>query len=541
MVRVALASILSLSLLGLFLFIVSALVFAFGDLYGAFGLGGLLLLEAILFILVWRVGPKINDWMYGWLYGAKFLKEEEFIDQYPELSDFVFEVCKAEKISAPRIAIIEDDNPQAFTYGSDYWNARLVITRGITKILDKTEQKAVLAHELGHIVHRDFIVMTLASFILTALYTIGRAFTRTSGDSDRKGSGYLMIIGAISLVFYYIGTYLLLYLSRTREYWADEYAKEKTGSGNYLASALVKIAYGIVSSHDSKKTKELMEGTRTLGIFDHKNAKNFGLVGSDFVQNGDRNTVVSAMVYDFHNLWAFWLELSSSHPLTGKRIQALLENEKKPVFDVAAAKNFAFDKNRHYKEFAVDWLAAKAGVLLGVSGFIIGILSGSFNSGIGMGFLFGGVGLVGAALYKYPSGKPVTASVDQLMSDVYASPVRGKPCALDGELIGRGVPGYALSEDFMFQDKTGLIYVDYQHSIPVLGDLFFAFTKAKSMVGQKASAQGWFFRGFGQFVALDTLQAGGQTLKSRQKTLTLFFAVLACVLGLGLLLMGVGG
>ncbi|MBI2445224.1 M48 family metalloprotease [Candidatus Micrarchaeota archaeon] len=539
MVRVALASILSLSLLGLFLFIISALVFWFGDLYGAFGLGGMLLLEAILFILVWRIGPKINDWMYGWLYGAKFLTEEEFIQRYPELSDFVFETCKNEKISAPRVAIIEDDNPQAFTYGSDYWNARLIFTRGITKLLNEDEQKAVIAHELGHIVHRDFIVMTLGAFILTALYTIGRVFTRTSGDSDRKGSGYLMIIGVISLVFYYVGTYILLYLSRTREYWADEYSKEKTSSGNALASALVKIAYGIVSSSNSEKTKDLMEGTRTLGIFDHKNAKNFGLVGSDYVQNGDRNTVVSAMVYDFHNLWAFWLELSSSHPLTGKRIQALLAGEKKPLFDVAAAKNFAFDKNRHYKEFVTDWLVSKAGLLLGFVGFIAGLGTGSFGVALGLGLLIGGFGLLGAGLYRFPSvaSRP-NVSVDQLMADVYASPVRGKPCSLDGELIGRGVPGFALSEDFMFQDKTGLIYLDYQHAIPVLGDLFFAVSKAKALVGQKAAANGWFFRGFGQHVALDTLQAGGQTLKSRQKMLTLFFAGLLCALGLGLMLMG---
>ncbi len=539
MVRVALASILSLSLLGLFLFIISALVFWFGDLYGAFGLGGLLILEAVLFILVWRIGPKINDWMYGWLYGAKFLKEEEFIQQYPELSDFIFEICKNEKISAPRIAIIEDDNPQAFTYGSDYWNARIIFTRGITKLLEKNEQKAVLAHELGHIVHRDFIVMTLASFILTALYTIGRVFTRGSDDSDSKGSGYLAIIGIISLILYYIGTYILLYLSRTREYWADEYAKEKTGSGNYLASALVKIAYGIVSAKDSEKTKNLMEGTRTLGIFDHKNAKNFGLVGSDYIQNGDRNTVVSAMVYDFHNLWAFWLELSSSHPLTGKRIQALLDGEKKPLFDVAAAKNFAFDKDRHYKEFITDWLVSKAGIVLGFFAFVAGMFTGSFGMAVGLGLLVGGLGLIGAGLYRFPSAQSLQGvTVDQLMADVYASPVRGKPCKLDGELIGRGVPGYALSEDFMFQDKTGLIYLDYQHAIPLLGDLFFAVTKAKAMVGQKASAQGWFFRGFGQFVALDTLNAGGQTLKSNQKTLTLFFAGLVSVIGVGIMLIG---
>ncbi|WP_338078437.1 M48 family metalloprotease [Clostridium tetanomorphum] len=60
----------------------------------------------------------------------------------------------------------------AFTYGHIPKNARLVVTTGILDILNEEEQKAVIAHELGHIKHYDFIVMMIVSLIPMILYDI---------------------------------------------------------------------------------------------------------------------------------------------------------------------------------------------------------------------------------------------------------------------------------------------------------------------------------------------------------------------------------
>ena len=528
----ALGSVLALSVLGLFLFIISALVFYLGDLYGAFGLVGLLVLEAILFIGVWRVSPWVSDKLYEWLYKLRWMTPEELSAQDSQLYKFLEATCKSEGIKTPRFGMIDDENPQAFTYGSDHWNARIVFTKGVFTFLNPDERRAVLAHELGHVVHRDFIVMTLASFILTALYTMGRVFLSSGKSSSNGGrkSGGLAFIGIISLAFYYVGTYVLLYLSRTREYWADEYAREKTGSGNYLASALVKIAYGIVSTVDTEKTKSLMEGTRTLGIYDFNSSKAFGLVGSDYVHNGDKQTVMNAIAFDLKNLWAFWLELSSSHPLTGKRIKQLLENEPSPVFDVRRAEVLDFDVNRHYGEFFADLAMKYLWLFLGViglTGFAFGLKAGLAGLLVGIG-----LGLFLRALYAFPSRAPSSTTIDDLMSDLYASPVRGRPCALNGELVGRGVPGFEFSEDFMFRDSTGLIYLDYQHGIPLLGNLLFAVTKAKSLLGGKAKCKGWFYRGLGQHVALDYLETSDGRIISRQKTLSLLGASAFAAIGL---------
>jgi Zn-dependent protease with chaperone function len=62
------------------------------------------------------------------------------------------------------------------------------------------------------------------------------------------------LIGLAALIAYYIGIYLLLYLSRTREYLADAFSANKV-EPRHLASALIKIAYGIVAIEDTEAAK----------------------------------------------------------------------------------------------------------------------------------------------------------------------------------------------------------------------------------------------------------------------------------------------
>src|SRR6185295_6140962 len=70
--------------------------------------------------------------------------------------------------------------------------------------------------------------------------------------------------------------YMLLFLSRSREYYADAFAAEETGNANALSLALVKIAYGLTRETPTPLSVKLMGGTRALGISDPKNASASG-------------------------------------------------------------------------------------------------------------------------------------------------------------------------------------------------------------------------------------------------------------------------
>jgi len=195
--------------------------------------------------LIWLVSPWITDFSLRWFNKLAWLDDATVKAKYPVVHQLTHAVADEYGFSAPSIGIIPDRNPTAFTYGLLRGNARIVLTEGLFEFLNEQETRAVVAHELGHIVNRDFIVMTAAGTLVQILYQVYAATTRAARGSDSKKSGGIVMVGIAALVMYYIGIFLLYYLSRTREYLADTFSAERV-EARHLASALVKIAYGML-------------------------------------------------------------------------------------------------------------------------------------------------------------------------------------------------------------------------------------------------------------------------------------------------------
>jgi Zn-dependent protease with chaperone function len=518
-VKVQVASLITLGLLsGFVLAIILAISYLSGYISWYFMIG----LTILFNLAVWLVGPTFSDLMYKWFYKITFYDYEQ-IKNYPYMQ-FVKRICDEHNMRVPKIGIIDDQNPTAFTYGSGKFNARIVLTKGLFTYLNEEELEAVLAHELGHVVHNDFIIMTIAATLLQILYEAYVILARVRhrkvglGKTGEKKGNYLVVVGYVSLLLHWIGTYILLYLSRTREYYADEFAAEKTGDPNHLSSALIKIAYGIAVVPDTGKTAHLLNNTRSLGIFDHKAAGEVGLV----YQNS-RNTiglVEKALAFDFLNPWATLHELKSTHPLIGKRVRALCKMTPSPAFDFERVLSVGVDKARLWKNFFKDFFIQHSTTILFFVyvGFLIRALaSGQFLARFSTTAVFMILIILFAFIkikYKYSLSGFKETSIIELMSDIYASPIRGRPVKLDGVAVGKGAAGAMFSEDMMFQDKTGLIYLNYESGIPIFGNLFFAFKKLEKLFGVPASSKGWFMRGATHHLELYRFQTGTQTIKS---------------------------
>ena len=127
-------------------------------------------------LILWWVSPYITDWVQKVFYKIRRVTFEEFSLEHGEVASFIKGVSEKNRINIPLLRIIDDANPTAYCYGSYPGNSRLVVSTGIFKYLDIEEQKAVFAHELGHIVNRDFIVMTIAVTLLQVLYEVYYTF-----------------------------------------------------------------------------------------------------------------------------------------------------------------------------------------------------------------------------------------------------------------------------------------------------------------------------------------------------------------------------
>lgn len=164
-------------------------------------------------------------------------------------------------IPTPTLYILETEKSlNAFAVGTSKEKSAVVLTRGITERLDKSELEAVLAHEVAHIVHQDTKLMMavtlligfftlLGSFILSGDFgggSGGRGGGRRTSSSRKGGGKNAGIIIIIGLVLYLFGTFVAPFIrfaiSRTREFEADAKSALLTRNPQALISALQKIS-----------------------------------------------------------------------------------------------------------------------------------------------------------------------------------------------------------------------------------------------------------------------------------------------------------
>ena len=120
----------------------------------------------------------------------------------PELHGIIERLCVQADLPKPRVCVIETPMPNAFAIGrSQQDDDRVRDPRDPRACSTLPSSKGVMAHELTHVINRDVMVMTLASFfaslaslILQFAFFFGGGFggdnergARTSGRDPRLG------------------------------------------------------------------------------------------------------------------------------------------------------------------------------------------------------------------------------------------------------------------------------------------------------------------------------------------------------------------
>lgn len=511
---------------------------------------GALIFGVITATAQYLVAPWALDLTLRFAYQCRWVSSEELPEH---LRLFIERICKREELQFPHFAILDDGSPQAFTYGHRPGNARIVISRGTQELLTPAELEAVVAHELGHICHWDMIVMTIAQIVPLVAYSIYRAAMRFT-DDEKKSSSAKFIVAAGAYLIFAISEFVVLWFSRLREYYADQFAAERTENPAALASALVKIGYGLVSGGSSQsdssdkpefqREKTVASALGALNIFDRKSS--LGLVISTASSagsvDGGAERVKDALQWDLWNPWALYYELQSTHPLIAKRLERLGE------LSLAASQEpfVVFDRERpesYWDEFLVDIVVLtlpRIGLLIGL-GLLMGLSFGAefAVSLFGYPLVLSGLGTIIKTAMQYRGDSAAPAHIASLLKQVKISPVRTAFVSLTGSVIGRGVPGLIWSEDFVLRDDSGIIFLDYRQPLP-LWDFLFGLLGAGAYTGKQVEVRGWYRRAPVPYLEIASIREldSGRT-RTCYTSLARRICAFACV-GAGLALMCFG-
>ena len=258
-----------------------------------------------------------------WSMRVKYIKREE----NPRLFQMVESLSVRANIPMPRIGIAQIDIPNAFAFGRSIKDGRVCVTSGIINLLDETELKAVLGHELSHLKNHDVLTITLLSVIPMVMYRIAWQFLFFNRRRDERG-GNALVIGLVAFLFYFLTNLLVLYASRIREYFADQGSVLLGNPPKALASSLYKLAYG--AARLSKESLKQTEGLKAFFINDPSQGKKevLELAQLDLDKNGTIDAAELEVLRSSTirlNLGDKMLELLSTHPNMLKRIKKLSE------------------------------------------------------------------------------------------------------------------------------------------------------------------------------------------------------------------------
>src|SRR3954466_10091588 len=142
----------------------------------------------------------------------------------PELHAMIERLCVQANLPKPKVAVAQTSMPNAFAMGRSQKSATVCATTGIMELLSPSELEGVMAHELTHVINRDVMIMTIASFfasVAAMILQFGFLFGGGGyGDDDAGGGGFFVFI-LLSRAVYVVSFVLMQALSRYRELAAD--------------------------------------------------------------------------------------------------------------------------------------------------------------------------------------------------------------------------------------------------------------------------------------------------------------------------------
>jgi heat shock protein HtpX len=174
-------------------------------------------------------------------YSAQPITETENPEVYHRVAPIVRGLTQRMGLPMPKLWLIPEDSPNAFATGRNPSHASVAFTAGILRLMNDNEIEGVVAHELGHVLHRDILISSVAATLAAAITMLARMafWFGPRGEDDERGG---LFGGILMMILAPIAAMLIqMAVSRSREYDADAASAKYIGSPYPLINGLQKL------------------------------------------------------------------------------------------------------------------------------------------------------------------------------------------------------------------------------------------------------------------------------------------------------------
>ncbi len=177
-------------------------------------------------------------------YSARPVSPEENPEVYRRVAPIVQGLAQRMNIPMPKLYLIPEASPNAFATGRNPQHASVAFTAGILQLMNDSEIEGVVAHELGHVLHRDILISSVAATLAGAITMLARFAMFFGGGGrrdDREGGGNAIAAIAMMILAPIAALLIQMAVSRSREYDADAASAKYVGSPYPLINGLQKL------------------------------------------------------------------------------------------------------------------------------------------------------------------------------------------------------------------------------------------------------------------------------------------------------------
>lgn len=271
----------------LFLVVNALVVLTMSIIFSIFGIGtyltpyGIDYQQLALFCALWGMGGSFISLLTSralvkWTCGVQVIDPNTSDPSLRSLVQLVHELSRKANLPVmPEVGIYDSPDPNAFATGPSKSMALVAVSTGLLSRMNSGEIAGVLGHEVTHISNGDMVTMTLLQGVINAFVMflsriIAFAVTQTRGqDNEYRSPGFLYYIVqfVLEIVFMILGSMVVAWFSRWREYRADAGGAKLAGKQNMIAALdELRKTFELVNPHAQATVQTLQISSRPSGL-----------------------------------------------------------------------------------------------------------------------------------------------------------------------------------------------------------------------------------------------------------------------------------
>lgn len=236
---------------------------------------GLDLRSLAVFCLVWGFGGAfislaLSRVMAKWGMGVKLVDPGAPDPGAQELVSTVHRLAQSAGLrTMPQVGVYDSDEPNAFATGPTKNRALVAVSTGLLRRMRREEVEGVLGHEMAHVANGDMVTMTLVQGVVNAFtmflarvlaFVVAQVFRRDDDEGGVSRLVYFVATLVFDIAFSILGSVVVAWFSRLREFRADEGGARLAGRDRMIgALEALQRTFGIVDPSSSQASVQTLK------------------------------------------------------------------------------------------------------------------------------------------------------------------------------------------------------------------------------------------------------------------------------------------